>query len=182
MNPEVPIEGDDYSGPGSTDGQPIRYVPRRFPANDHAAIEASLGRGKYAEILYEAGYKSARHWCDKKARTHGLTRMAVFEHYLERLSRGGWGRFSFIQADEAGGCADIRLDYSDFILAQGEICAAKTCYIFAGWFAGAMDWVGEQTRDKGGTPLRTLCCEARCGAEGYDHCVFAVRPKAMSAV
>ena len=177
MKPEPPIEGGDDSAVWRTDGRPMLHVPRRFLVNNHATVEAALGRDKYAEILYQAGCKSARYWCDKEARTHGLAGMAVFEHYLERLSRRGWGTFSFIVADAASGSADIRLDYSAFVLAQAEVCAAKTCYMFAGWFAGAMDWVGDNV----GMPVQTLCCETRCGAEGHDHCVFAVRPKPVLA-
>lgn len=146
--------------------------------NGHAAVEAALGREKYAEVIYRAGYKSARYWCEKTAKAHGLTGMAVLERYLERLSQAGWGRFSFIGADPAAGCADIRLDRSIFVLAQAETCAVtKTCYMFSGRLAGAMDWVGEQVKEHGGAPLETVCCETQCGAEGHDHCVFAVRPK-----
>lgn len=177
MKPQLPAEEGEASGMQSADGQPMVYVPHHFLVNSHAAVEAALGREKYAEILYRAGYKSARHWCDKEAKANGLADMAVFEHYLERLSRRGWGRFSLIEADPAGGSADIRLDHSAFVLAQAETCAAKTCYMFSGWFAGVMDWVGEQMRGNGGPPLQTLCCETQCGADGHDHCVFAVRPK-----
>ena len=173
MKPQLPIDVDDEHGVWSTDGLPMLY--------NHAAVEAALGREKYAEILYQAGYKSAHHWCEKETKTHGLAGMAVFEHYLERLSQRGWGRFSFIEADPASGSADIRLDHSAFVLAQAEVCAAKTCYMFSGWFAGAMDWVGEQMRENGGTPLQAMCCETQCGAEGHDHCVFAVRPKPVLA-
>jgi len=177
MNPQLPIEVHDDTGVWSTDGLPMLYVPRHFFVNNHQAVEEALGREKYAEILYHAGYKSAHYWCDKEAKTHGLSGMAVFEHYLNRLSQRGWGKFSFVEADAAAGTADIRLDHSAFVLAQAEVCAAKTCYMFAGWFAGAMDWVTENL----GRPLQTLCCETQCGAEGHDHCIFAVRLKPATA-
>lgn len=174
----VPIEVNEETGEWTTDGLPMLYMPRHFFVNNHAAVEQALGREKYAEILYQAGYKSAHYWCDKEAKTHGLEGMAVFEHYLARLSQRGWGLFRFEEADAGSGEADIRLDYSSFVLAQKEVCASKTCYMFAGWFAGAMDWVTENL----GHPVKTLCCETQCGAEGHAHCLFAVRPKSDSAV
>jgi hypothetical protein len=178
MNPLLPVHVGQDSCVWRTDGLPMHYVPRPFFASNHAAVEAALGREKYAEILYHAGYKSAGHWCGKEARIHGITGMAVFEHYLERLSQGGWGRFSAIEADPSAGCADVRLDGSAFVLAQAETCAAtKICHMFSGRLAGAMGWVGEQMHENGGTPIQAICCETQCGAEGYDHCVFAVRPK-----
>jgi predicted hydrocarbon binding protein len=169
MKSKFPIDGYDSPGP-LTCGEPRFCVPR------HQAVEAACGRDKYAETLYHASYKSARYWCDKEAGTHGLSGLAVLEQYLGRLSRRGWGSFSVIEADAASGTADIRLDYSAFVLAQAEVCAAKTCFTFAGWFAGMMDWISEDT----GRPVKTLCCETQCGAEGHDHCVFAVRPQAAS--
>ncbi len=77
------------------------YVPRHFFTNNHVAVEEALGQDAYAEILYKAGYKSAYHWCDKEAALHGLSGMAVFEHYLNRLSQRGWGLFKIIEADPA---------------------------------------------------------------------------------
>lgn len=164
MNPKFPFDGNDDTDPDiSVGGTP-----------PHLAVEASLGREKYAEALYYASYKSARLWCDKEAGACGLSGIAVMEHYLRRLSRRGWGSFSVAAADAASGSADIRLDYSAFLLLQAEVCAAKTCFTFSGWFAGVMDWVSENT----GRPVKTLCCETQCGAEGYDHCIFAVHPQA----
>ena len=37
---------------GRTDGLPMLYVPRHFFTNNHLAVEAALGRDRYAEILY----------------------------------------------------------------------------------------------------------------------------------
>jgi hypothetical protein len=46
--------------------------------------------------------------------------------------------------------------------------------MFAGWFSGAMDWVGKDT----GRNYVTTSREAHCAAEeGHDHCVFIVEPK-----
>lgn len=172
MKPQLPIEVDQDTGVWSTDGLPMLYVPRHFFTNNHVAIEAALGRERYAEQLYEAGYKSAHFWCSKEAATHGMSGLAVFEHYLKRLSQRGWGLFAFATANVATGCASITLQHSSFVLAQPE-AHGKLCYMFAGWFSGAMDWVGQNT----GHNYATTSCESACAAEGHAHCVFTVSPK-----
>ena len=91
--PEMPILVDDETGVWTTDALPMLYVPRHFFVNNHIGIEEVLGAEKYAEILYKAGYKSAWHWCEKEAECHGLSGVAVFEHYMKRLSQRGWGLF-----------------------------------------------------------------------------------------
>jgi predicted hydrocarbon binding protein len=172
MKPQVPIEVDERSGVWTTDGLPMLYVPRHFFVNNHTAIEASLGREKYAELLYDAGYKSAHYWCGRESQTHGLAGVAVFEHYLERLSQRGWGKFCFVNVDAKTAHADIRLDHSAFVLASpGE--RGRLCYMFAGWFSGAMDWVLEQSARQ----LRTISSETQCASEGHPHCIFSVRPQ-----
>lgn len=175
MRPQLPIEVDEKSGVWATDGLPMLYVPRHFFVNNHVAIEAALGREAYAALLFKAGYKSAYFWCDEASKTHGLTGIAVFEHYLTRLSLRGWGIFSFVRSAPIAGEAEIRLDHSAFVLAQPGM-SGRICYMFSGWFAGAMDWV---TAGAGGRSL-SKCHEERCQAEGHAHCVFAVRPD-MSA-
>jgi hypothetical protein len=47
--------------------------------------------------------------------------------------------------------------------------------MFAGWFAGAMDWVNDTTEAGKGAP-RSQSKEVQCAAEGHDHCVFEVSP------
>lgn len=173
MNPTPPVEGQGDGGPAPYAGAPKACASADLLGITQRTVEASVGRERYAEMLYRASYTSARYWCDREARAHGLSGMAVFDHYLSRLSRCGWGRFSVIQADAATGTADVRLDHSDFVPARGDVCSSKICFRFAGWFAGVMDWISENT----GRPVRTLCCESRCGADGHGHCVFAVRPR-----
>ena len=172
--PEMPIEVDDETGVWTTDALPMLYVPRHFFVNNHMGIEEVLGAEKYAEILYKAGYKSAWHWCEKEAECHGISGAAVFEHYMKRLSQRGWGLFSFLEADPASGAARVQLDHSVFVLAQGiagvPVRQDKLCYLFAGWFSGAMDWVAETT----GLPVRTTSRETQCAAEGHACCVFTV--------
>lgn len=171
MQPQLPIEVNEETGVWSTDGLPMLYVPRHFFTNNHVAVEEALGRDRYSEILYPAGYKSAYFWCEKESATHGLKDLAVFEHYLKRLSQRGWGQFSFITADTETGTAEIALRNSSFVLQQPGR-AGKLCFMFEGWFAGAMDWVGQDL----GFGYKTLSRETQCAAEGYEHCVFSVMP------
>jgi len=106
--------------------------------------------------------------------------MAVFEHYLNRLSQRGWGLFKIIEADPATAHAKIELRYSSFVLQQPEK-SGKLCYMFAGWFAGAMDWVNDTTEGGKKAP-RSQSKEAQCAGEHHDHkhdhCVFEVSPLA----
>ncbi len=176
MNPQRPVDRHRSAGPAGTARSPLHYVPPSSPEFGYQAVELALGCEKYSEILYHASYKSARYWCDKEARARGLAGIAMFEYYLRRLSLRGWGRFSLVEADAASGYADVRLDYSPLVMAQGEVCATKTCFRFAGWFAGMMDWVGESS----GRPVKTSCREIQCGADGHSHCIFSIRPKASN--
>jgi hypothetical protein len=176
MQPQLPIDVEADTGIWRTDGLPMIYVPRHFFVNNHVEAEAAIGRETYAQSLYKAGYRSAYFWCEQEARTHGLKGLAVYEHYLKRLSQRGWGLFSFDEVDATTGHARIRLEHSVFVLAQGiagvPVTKDKVCYLFAGWFSGAMDWVGQDT----GKTWKTHSEETRCAAEGHDHCVFTVTP------
>ncbi len=176
MHPELPIEVDETTGIWQTDGLPMIYVPRHFFVNNHVEIEAKLGKDAYAESLYTAGYRSAWFWCEQEAKTHGLKGLAVYEHYLKRLSQRGWGLFSFESVDADSGHALIRLEHSVFVLAQGiagvPVKQDLSCYLFAGWFAGAMDWVGADL----GHGYKTHSEETQCAAQGHSHCLFTVTP------
>jgi hypothetical protein len=176
MQPQLPIDVNAGTGVWTTDGLPMIYVPRHFFVNNHVETEAVVGREVYAPALYKAGYRSAYFWCQQEAATHGLAGMAVYEHYLKRLSQRGWGLFKFISADSSTGHARIQLDHSVFVLAQGiagvPVDRSKVCYLFAGWFSGAMDWVMESA----GSSVRTTSSESQCAAEGHGHCVFTVSP------
>ena len=155
-------------------------LPLAADADDPAAHEAAVGRQKYAELVYRAGYKSARYWCEKDAKRYGLSGVALFGHCLARVSRAGWGRFELVASDLAGARADVRLAPSAFVLAQAGTCAAtKICYLLSGWLDGVMGGVGERIKGAGGAALETLCCETQCAADGHSHCVFAVRPRAV---
>ncbi|NMG44149.1 4-vinyl reductase [Aromatoleum toluvorans] len=174
--PQVPIDVDQETGVWTTDGLPMLYVPRHFFVNNHLAVEKALGRGQYEAVLYPAGYQSAYHWCSKEAARHGLGGVAVFEHYLKRLSQRGWGQFSFRDIVPEDTSATIILEHSAFVLAQPQV-QGRMCYMFAGWFAGAMDWLS----DEAGRTTRARCRELSCAGESgeHRHCVFEVTPVAV---
>jgi len=172
MQPLVPIEVDAATGVWSTDGLPMLYVPRHFLVNNHRMTEEALGRERYARMLHEPGHRSAWFWCASEAKTHALDGMAVFEHYLKRLSQRGWGQFSLAFADATEGRAEIRVQHSAFVLAAAPGSGGRLCYMFAGWFAGAMDWVAQSR----GLEMKTTCSETQCASEGASHCVFSVAP------
>ncbi|MAB98400.1 MAG: hydrocarbon binding protein [Pseudomonadaceae bacterium] len=170
--PEMPIQVDDETGVWTTDALPMLYVPRHFFVNNHMGIEEVLGAEAYAEILYKAGYKSAWHWCEKEAALHGLQGVAVFEHYMKRLSQRGWGLFKTEHIDLAKGTAEVRLEHSAFVYVYGK-CGRKVDYMFTGWFAGAMDQILEAS----GSSIRTVAeQEFSASEEGHQHGLFIVNP------
>jgi len=177
--PQVPIEVDDASGVWSVDGMPMILVPRHFLVNNHLAIEAALGATRYAALLYEAGHRSAYTWCEREARTHGLKDAEVFHHYMNRLSQRGWGQFTVESLEPAIGRARVCVANSAFVLAQvvpGHHVDSprKTCTMFRGWLAGALEFVGTLL----GKRLELGSEEIQCAAEGrQDRCVFETAPK-----
>lgn len=175
MQPQLPIEVDPMTGVWSTDAVPMLYIPRHFFTNNHIAAEEALGQEIYRQSLYAAGQKSAYVWCETQARVHGLTGMAVFEHYLKRLSQRGWGLFATKQSDPVGSRATVHLHNSSFVLAQPDR-TGKLCYMFAGWLAGAMDWVNDAAPEGGPRGPKSHSVECQCAADGHDYCTFEVSP------
>ena len=168
MRPQVPIEVDEATGAWSVDAIPMILVPRHFFLNNHLAIEAALGAEKYAEILFDAGHRSAYLWCEKEARTHGLNGMEVFHHYMKRLSQRGWGQFRVESVDPHTGRARVQVHHSVFAV---ERKTAKACYMFRGWFPGALEFVGTLSEKR----WKLASTEIQCAAEGrHDHCIFEV--------
>ncbi len=171
--PQVPINVDDTTGVWTTDGLPMIYVPRHFFINNHIAVETGLGAEAYGQHLYEAGFQSAYTWCEHEARTHGLNGLEVFHHYMQRLSQRGWGQFTVQAADAESGQAQVRVDHSVFVLQLGTTLGRNTCYMFTGWFPGALTWVREQL----GHTQSLRAAETFCGAAGHDYCQFDVTPE-----
>jgi predicted hydrocarbon binding protein len=170
---QVPIDVDPETGAWSTDGLPMLYVPRHYFMNVLAAAEEAIGRAAFARQLYEAGYRSAFAWCDAEAATHGLCGMAVFHHYMKRLSQRGWGLFDGGGIDPETGCGEVRLRHSSFVCHAGQDAGRKVCYPCAGWFPGALDWVGRDT----GQGFAVTAEETACAAEGAEACLFRVFPR-----
>jgi predicted hydrocarbon binding protein len=164
LKPEVPIEVDAATGKWSVDGIPMILVPRHFFLNNHLAIESALGVEKYSQLLFKAGHKSAYVWCEKEAATHGLKGIEVFHHYMKRLSQRGWGQFRVAAVDAQTGRARVEIRHSVFAV-QGK---GKTCYMFRGWFPGALEFVG-------GKKLKLTSTEVQCAAEGHAHCIFETK-------
>jgi len=170
--PKVPIEVDAETGIWTTDGMPMLYLPRHFFLNNHLAVERALGREPYARLLYEAGRESAFQWCEREAATHGLSGIAVFHHYMLRLSQRGWGRFTPLALEPEAGHADVKVEHSCFAEQLGPQAGEPACYMFAGWFPGALEWVA---RDQGWV-VDVNSREVQCAATGAAHCLFQVRP------
>ena len=174
-NPQISIQVNDKTGVWSVDGMPMILVPRHFFVNNHVAIEAALGKRRYARELFVAGHRSAYVWCQQEALTHGILGIEIFHHYMKRLSQRGWGQFHVERIDAEGGRAVIRVEHSVFVLERQEGRRRKVCYMFSGWFCGALEFLAEGL----GVKLKASARETQCAAEGdHAHCVFHVTPKA----
>jgi hypothetical protein len=148
-------------------------VPQHFYLNNHYAIEKALGPAEMERLLRPAGYQSAYVWCEKEAAFHGLSGEQVFRHYLKRLSQRGWAQFHVEEISPQRGTADIVVRNSVMIDRAHVQEARKCCYMFAGWFEGAFDYVAKSE----GLQLSFKATEVSCAAEGqHDHCRFEVRP------
>ena len=173
--PALEIEVDEATGEWRVDGMPMILVPRHFLVNNHVAMEDAIGRETYAEHLRKAGHKSAWQWCEREAKTHGLSGVAVFRHYMKRLSQRGWAQFAVESVDPKAGTARVRATHSVFVSEAGKDAGRKACTMFLGWLEGSMEYV----RQADGIPGKVVATECACGAEGAkDGCVFEVRPAA----
>ena len=172
--PEVAIDVDEETGAWTTDGVAMIYTPRAFFVNIQKGIEQAVGIEAYAKLLYRAAYDATYPWCGVQAELHGLAGMDVFHHYLGRLSRRGWGKFSLIEANPEAGSARIRLDHSAIAAGFGGETGRPVCHMFLGAFDAAMDWVGESM----GHATRVVTREAQCAAQANrDHCLFEIKPR-----
>ncbi|MBI07674.1 MAG: 4-vinyl reductase [Rhodospirillaceae bacterium] len=171
-HPKVPINVDPETGKWSTDGLPMIYMPRHFFVNNHLAVEATLGRELYAKQLYGAGHKSAWDWCEEESITHQIAGIDVFYHYMKRISQRGWGQFTPMHFDDNTGSCDVRLEHSVFVEHCGTDTGRKLCYMYSGWFAGSLEWVGQATNRN----YSLSAHEESCAANGAHQCLFYVRP------
>ncbi|MFM9939171.1 MAG: DUF5943 domain-containing protein [Hyphomicrobiaceae bacterium] len=169
-DPQVPIDVDPATGIWSTDGLPMIYMPRHFFVNYYAAMDGELGRDRHAALLYAASHKSAVEWATAEAKTHGLRDVAVFRHYLNRLSQRGWGRFTIEAVDLLGPAARVRVDSSAFALQLGRTGHCE-CSMFAGSLAGCLEWAAGDA----GQPAAVIAEETQCLSQGHAHCTFTVQ-------
>jgi hypothetical protein len=180
-SPAVSIDVDEQSGIWRTDGLPMVYLPRHFLVNNHLAVEEALGIQAYRGILHTATRKSAIHWCESAARTHGLEREAAFHLYFERLSQRGWGLFSVDRLDLEGNRGGLSLRNSVFALECGANANRRVCYMFEGFVTGAFHFLlGPEAGSK-----RIKCEEAQCVAEGQHACCrfeFSARQRVDRAI
>ena len=171
--PQIPIDVEDDTGIWRVDGLPMILVPRHFLVNNHKEIETAVGIDRNRDLLFAAGHKSAHVWCAKEARTHGLNGLDVFHHYMKRLSQRGWAQFRTRHVDLEAGRATVEVRHSVFVAEAGPNAGRKVCYMFRGWFCGALKWVDEQA----GRQRDLTAEEVQCAAEGgHDHCLFEVVP------
>lgn len=56
----------------------------------------------------------------QEAECHGLEGVAVFEHYMKRLSQRGWGLFKIQDIDLDKGTASVKLEHSAFVYVQRQ--------------------------------------------------------------
>jgi hypothetical protein len=175
MSAPVPIDVDPQTGIWRTDGLPMLYLPRHFLVNNHNAVAAALGVDAYRAILRPATDKSAFDWCSATSRTLSLTPEAAFRYYFQRLSQRGWGRFNIDELDIPKGTARFSLEYSIFVLETPVPDKAPQCYMFEGFFTGAMRYL----LGASGTAIGLECNETNCAADGFHPaCCFTLTAKA----
>ena len=174
-DPQVPIDVDAATGIWTTDGLPMIYMPRHFFVNYYTAMDDALGREKHQAMLFAASHTSAVQWAAAESKTHGLRDLAVFRHYLNRLSQRGWALFTIedvaLGVESVGPSAHVRVDNSVYGLQLGQTGRAE-CAMFAGSLAGCLEWAAGDA----GHPTKMTAHETQCIAQGHDHCAFEVRP------
>ena len=173
---QVPVVIDPETGAWSVDRQPMILVPRHFWAFIQMECERRFGVDGAQAVFHAATYRAAKVWCAREAKTHGLTGVEVFEHYLRRVSQRGFGQFTIEKIDPAAGTATIRLDHSVYVAEYGPQTGRRVCYMFASAFIGGIEYVADATGHS-----RSLAAEEiQCGAEGANCCRFEVTPTRRS--
>ncbi|TCP54351.1 hypothetical protein EV191_103396 [Tamaricihabitans halophyticus] len=161
----VPVEVEDNTGRWMVDGLPMVLVPQHLITNSLAALEDRLG-AESMEVFRASGNRSARQWCAHESARLDLSGAAVLRHYLDRLSRRGWGQFTIDEFDEETGHCRIRVAHSALISGRD---VARSCYVFEGWLQGALEFIGPTLTNS--SPLTIQ--ETHCAINGDEACVFA---------
>jgi hypothetical protein len=148
-------------------------VPRHFWTFIQMEAEKMFGLEGTAAVFHAATYNAAKVWCAREAKTHGLSGVEVFRHYLCRVSQRGFGRFTIESVNAAAGTASVRLDHSVYVAEYGRDAGRRVCYMFGSAFTGGMEYVAEAA----GHRLNLVAEEVQCAAHGADCCRFEVRPQ-----
>lgn len=163
----VPVDVDERTGAWSVDGIPMILAPRHMIVNNLRATEDAVGHDRSAEMLHDAGYRSAQTWCRQQCEYHSLDETAVVHHYLDQLGRRGWGRFAIRSLDLERGEAEIVVTHSSLADADGA-AQRPTCYLFRSWLEGALDLALAGA----GRPTGFHVEEAACAGTGASSCTF----------
>ncbi|MGE0256263.1 MAG: DUF5943 domain-containing protein [Alphaproteobacteria bacterium] len=169
----VPVRVDPQTGAWSVDGQPMLLVPRHYWVFIQQAMEERLGIAAARELIWEPGFRAAVVWCEREAKTHGLSGVDVFRHYMKRMSERGYGLLTIEAIDAAAGEARIRFDHSVYVAEYGQV-GRPVCYRCEGPIAGGMTFVARAA----GRERQLAVAETRCVSAGDEHCLFEVRPAA----
>jgi len=169
MQPQVGIDVNEKTGVWCTDGLPMLYIPRHFMVNVHDGVEAALGRECYRRVLAQTGHRSAYSWCKQQVEEQGVSKNQVLEHYLQRLSVRGWGQFTLREIDLDQPRVAISLRNSLYVLAREGKAKQPVCYMFEGFFTGAIQYLMEE---HGATGADLQCREIECQAMGFEQCKF----------
>ena len=167
----VPVRVDPLTGAWSVDGQPMLLVPRHYWGFIQQAMEDRLGLDAARELIWEPGYRAAQVWCEREAKTHGLSGVEVFRHYMKRMSERGYGQLTIRTIDPDSGSAEIRFDHSVYVAEYGQV-GRPVCYRCEGPIAGGMEYVARAA----GRTLRLAVEEVRCVSAGNEYCLFEARP------
>lgn len=161
----VPVEVDRETGRWTVDGLPMVLVPQHLLVNNLEAVERQVGRDKAAWLYRDAGRRSARHWCAHESARLGLSGAAIVRHYLDRLTRRGWGRFEIDTLDPARGDLRVRVRHSALLPVPGSVRSVeRACYLFEAWFEGALQYASGESEI-------VAVREIRCGIDA-DECLF----------
>lgn len=169
--PAVDISVDPATGIWMTDGLPMLYVPRHFLMGLLRTVRDAIGPAAADAQFHRAGSVAAERWCAAQAERLGLTGIAVFHFYMQRLSERGWGLFDGAAIDPATGTGRVVLRHSAFV-ADAGITGTKVCAFCAGWAPGALSWVARSE----GKEWRLRGEEIRCASEGHETCEIIVTP------
>lgn len=161
----VPIEVDASTGRWSVHDVPMVLVPQHLLTNSLAAVEEALGRQAAATALREAGRRSAWQWCAHEAAAGGFTGVGIIEHYLDQLSRRGWGQFHLVNFDLSAGTGAVTVTHS--ALAARAASNQGACYPFGAWLEGAVGFA------RGDSTVELITAtETSCVSTGSSCCVF----------